>query len=66
MFSLEDVKSPLPELLKEGIFKQGQPPIQKMQDFLDLTENCCPPRLPDFERTIASAFLKATYPHITY
>jgi hypothetical protein len=36
------------------------------QDLRDLTKNCCPPPPPDFEKTIALAFLNVTYAKIPY
>ena len=61
---MEDVNPPPPELFGGGRFKQGQPPVQKIQILWTRPKIVANP--PNFEKTIALAFLKFFYPQIPY
>ena len=60
----EDVKFRPHKLFGGGIFGQGQLPLQK--NLIFYTRLKIATHLPDFEQTIALAFLKASCPQIPY
>ena len=58
----DDVKSPPPGTFWGRNIRAGTAARLENKDFMDLTGNCCPPAR--LRKTIAFAFLKATYPQI--